>query len=225
MRGDEAFRIRTALSAMSSTDAERAIRTYWDKGGNWIEAESASWRYDAQGAVLQLSVAGTARVEWEGDDEDGRDLTIHGAGFTPPAEYRRPKEQDQTAPWVTEYPAYRCWATAIRLPPSPSKWQWDYLSSPMNLKMGGVTYWRVSDLRDGVVRTVMSRRFDVPELTSAEAQEANRMLPKFDNKMSRVYQISADKPPAAHVQLAQPPFTERTDWMNPLTPCGEAVKP
>ncbi len=225
LRGDEAFRIRTALSAMSSQDAERAIRTYWDKGGNGTESESASWRYDDQGAVLQMSVTGTTKVEWQGDDDDGRDLTISGAGFTPPAEYRRPKEQDQTAPWVTEHPAFRCWATAIRLPPSSSKWQWDYLSGPMNLKMGGVTYWRVADLRDGVVRTVMSRRFDVPEITSVEAQEVNRMLPKFDNKMSRVYQISADKAPATHVRLSQPPFTEGTDWMNPVTPCGEAVDP
>jgi hypothetical protein len=225
MRGDEAFRIRTALSAMSSTDAERAIRTYWDKSGNGIEAESASWRYDAEGGVLQLAVAGTIKVEWEGDDENGHDLTIYGAGFTPPAEYHRPKEQDQTAPWVTKYPAYSCWATAIRLPPPSSKWRWDFLSSPMNLKMGGGTYWRVSDLREGVVRTVMSHRFDVPEVTAAEAQEVNRMLPKFDNKMSRVYQIGVDKPPATHVQLSQPPFTEGTDWMSPITSCGEAVKP
>jgi hypothetical protein len=72
----------------------------------------------------------------------------------------------------------------------------------VNQKLGGVTYWRTSDMREGVVRTVMSKRFDVPEISSAEAQEVNRMLPKFDNNISRVYQISADETPAAHVQLS-----------------------
>lgn len=220
LRGHEALSIRNALSAMSSADAERAIRTYWDQSDNWIESDTGSWRYDEQSAVVQLSVVGTAKLEWEGDDEDGRKLNIYGAGFTPPGEYRRPKEQDQTAPWVMDYPAYRCWATAIRLPAPSSKWKWDYRSNPMNQKMGGVTYWRVADMREGVVRTVMSRRNDVPEISAAEAQEVNRLLPKFDNKMSDVFQIATDKTPRVHVQLKGAPFGEDTDWMSPVTPCG-----
>jgi hypothetical protein len=180
-RGDEAYRIRTALSAMSRADAERAIKNNWEDNDGWIESDTASWEFDEQRAVLRLSVVGTARPDWEGDAESGYSLDILGAGFSPPAEYRRPREQDQTAPWVVEYPAYRCWATAIRLPASSAKWKWDYRANPVNQKLGGVTYWRTSDMRDGVVRTVMSKRFDVPEISAAEAQEVNRLLPKFDN--------------------------------------------
>jgi hypothetical protein len=224
LRGDEAHSIRNALAAMSSGDAERAIKTNLTERDGWIESDTASWRFDEQSAVLRLSVTGTAKPEWEGDDEDGHSLDINGAGFMPPAEYRRPKEQDQGAPWVTEYPAYRCWATAIRLPASSAKWKWDYRANPVSQTLGGVTYWRTSDLRDGVVRTVMSRRVDVPEISAAAAQEVNRLRPTFDNKISRVYEISADKTPTARVQLPQPPFGEGTDWMNPLTPCGEPVK-
>jgi Domain of Unknown Function with PDB structure (DUF3857) len=220
LRGDEAYTMRRQLSAMSADDAERAIREFWGRSDNWLEADSASWRYDEQGSVLKLSVVGTAKLEWTGDDDSGRVLTLIGAGFSPPPEYRRPKEQDQAAPWATEYPKYRCWATSIRLPAPTSKWKWDYRANPMQLKMGDETFWRTSDMRDGVVRTVMSRRIDVPELSAAEAQEVNRQVPTFDNKMSKVYQIAADKTPASHVALAAPPFAATTDWMDPTTPCS-----
>jgi hypothetical protein len=70
------------------------------------------------------------------------------------------------------------------------------------------------------VRTVMSRRTDVPELSADAAQEVNRQVPTFDNKMSKVYQIAADRPPVAHVQLSEPPFSATTDWMAPTTPCS-----
>jgi hypothetical protein len=225
LRGDEASVIRTALAGMSSTDAERAIRTYMDQRERWIESDTASWRFDERTAALRLSVVGTGKIEWEGDDERGRTLDINGAGFSPPAEYRRPKEQDQAAPWAVEFPAYRCWATAIHLPPPSDKWQWDYRAAPVDRMMGGVFYWRTADLRDGTMRTVMSKRVDVPEISAAEAQEVNRLLPAFDNKISRVFQLGVDRRPAAHVQLAAPPFDDGTDWMSQVTPCGGGARP
>lgn len=219
LRGDEAYAIRTALSAMTSEDAERAIKAFWDKDNGWMESEAGSWKYDDQNAVLRLSVLGTGKLDWEGGDEDGRKLNIFGAGFTPPAEYRRPREQDQNAPWETDYPAYRCWATQIRLPPPTAKWRWDYRSKPVNRKLGPVTYWRVADMNNGVVRTVMSRRVDVPEITAADAQEVNRQIAGFDNNMSDVLQIGKDQSPESHAPMPRSPFNDSTDWMSPVTPC------
>jgi hypothetical protein len=225
VRGDEARKITSVIAAMTTADAERAIRTYVDRHQDGFESETASWRFDERAAVLRLSVTGTIKVEWEGDDEEGRRLDILGAGFRPPAEYRRLKEEDQTAPWMTEYPAYRCWATVIRLPESAPKWKWHYRARPVNRTMGGVTYWRVADLRDGAMRTVMSRRVDVTEISAEEAQEVNRLRPTFDNKVSYVYQIAADTTAAAQAPMPVPPFGELTDWMAAATPCDAAPRP
>jgi uncharacterized protein DUF3857/transglutaminase superfamily protein len=222
LRGDDAQKLRAVLAGMSTEDADRAIRGYWTKMGSWIAPDVGSWAYDEKGSVLRLSVKGTTKLDWEGNDTAGRTLDIMGAGFTPPAEYRRPKEQDQTAPWATEYPSYRCWATAIRLPKSTARWQWDYRANPVHMTMGGVTYWRAADLRDGVVRTVMSRRFDEPEISASEAQQVNEELPTFDNKISQVFQVDANRLPAMHAVQAKPPFEEDTDWMSAAAPCGEA---
>lgn len=219
LRGDGALAIRSKLVVMSSEDADRALRAYWHQSDEWIEPETVSWRYDEQSTVLVLTVTGRGRLDWHGGDADGRALDIFGAGFTPPNEYHRPKEQDQTAPWATKYPSFRCWATAIHLPESGSKWKWDYDSDPIDTHLGAVDYWRLADLRDGVIRTVMSSRSDVPEITAEQAEEVNRGLPTFNNNMSRVYQIALNDRESNHKRLSVAPFQAETDWTSPDTPC------
>jgi len=220
LRGDSALDVRSKIMALSSEDANRAVRAYWRQTNGWIEPDAVSWRYDEQRVTLLLTVEGKGKMDWEGKDAEARALSIPGAGFSPPAEYNRPREQDQTAPWVTEYPAFRCWVAAIHLPDAGSKWKWDYYSDLVNTHMGGVYYWRVADLRDGVIRTVMSKRFEVPEITAEQAEEVNKQLPTFNNNMSRVYQVAATEAGAAHARLAEAPFQADTDWTSPDTPCG-----
>ena len=104
---------------MSAEYADQAVRAYWRQTNAWIETDTASWRYDDERGTLLLALTGRAKLDWTGDDAEGRGLDIFGAGFTPPVEYHRPKGQDQSAPWMTQYPAYRCWVTAIYLPTAP----------------------------------------------------------------------------------------------------------
>jgi Domain of Unknown Function with PDB structure (DUF3857)/Transglutaminase-like superfamily len=219
LRGDSALDARSKIMAMSAEDADRTVRAYWRQTNGWIEPDTVSWRYDEQRGTLLLTLEGKGKMDWEGKDTDARALSIPGAGFTPPAEYHRSKEQDQTAPWLTEYPAFRCWVTAIHLPDGGSKWKWDYDSDPIDTHLGGVDYWRLADLRDGVIRTVMSKRFDVPEITAEQADEVNRGLPTFNNNMSRVYQIALNDRESNHKRLSVAPFQADTDWTSPDTPC------
>ena len=219
LRGDSALEIHSRIAVLSAEDADRALRTYLRQTNGWIEPEAVSWRYDEQSAVLLLTVTGRGKLDWTGADADGRSLTLFGAGFTPPAEFHRPKEQDQTAPWITGYPSFRCWVTAIHLPGGDSRWKWDYESDPVDRHLGGVDYWRLADLRDGVMRTVMSRRIDVPEITPEQADEVNSALPTFNNHMSSVYQIARNKREPNHRRLSAAPFNGETDWTATDTPC------
>lgn len=219
LRGDGGLAIRSQLAVMSAEDAERALKAFWHQSDEWIEPEAVSWHYDEQRTVLLLTMTGRGKLDWTGGDADGRSLNIFGAGFTPPAEYHRPKEQDQTAPWVTKYPSFRCWATAIHLPDGGSKWKWDYNSDPIDIHLGAVDYWRLADLRDGVIRTVMSSRSDVPEITAEQALEVNKGLATFNNNMSTVYQTAASGRESSHKRLSVAPFQADTDWTNPDTPC------
>jgi len=225
LRGDRALRTRAALTAMSAEYADQAVRAYWRQTYAWIESDTASWRYDDERGTLLLALTGRAKLDWTGDDAEGRGLDIFGAGFTPPVEYHRPKGQDQSAPWMTQYPAYRCWVTAIHLPADSANWKWDYFSDAVDTHMGGVHYWRVADLRDGVMRTIMSRRAEVPEITAAQAEEVNKRLPTFNNKISRVYQIDSKLNGSQRARKPLAPFQADTDWTSPDAPCGPVTSP
>lgn len=220
LRDDEAFQARSRLVAFSPEDADRAVRTYWQQQMDWVEPERVGWRYDERRKTLIFSLEGEGRLDWDGNDNEGRDLTIIGAGFYPPDLRRRPKEQDQTAPWATLFPRFRCYATSIRLPPGDPKWRWAYRASAMDIHLGGTAYWRTAGLRDNLIRTVMSSRTEKPEISAQEALATNEAIPDFDNKVSRVYQVAVQvrgKGAPANETL---PFGDDVDWTGDVPMCS-----
>lgn len=225
LRGDAAFGMRTRLVALSPEDAEREQKSYWRGQMTALEPRTVAWRYDERQMMIVLTMEGEGEPDWDGDGSEGRSLNLPGAGFSPPGELRRPKEQDQTAPWTTDFPTFKCWATTVRLPPNTDRWRWAYRAGPVDEAFGGEAYWRVADLRDGVMRTVMSRRIYLPEISPAQAQAMNERLPKFDNKISYVYQRDAKYSFAAKAPAAPPPVDDATDWTRPDAPCAAPHPP
>jgi hypothetical protein len=220
-RGDEAVQMRAALSVMSSEDAERALLSYWRKGNSWLEPSAASWHYDESRGTMLLTVKGAGKLDWEGDSTNGRKLDVFGAGFYKPDELHRPAEQDQRAPWKLNFPQFQCWATAIRLPPGDQHWKWDYSSDPINVHVGGVHYYRAADLREGLIRTVMSTNTEVPELTADDAEKLNKDIPSFNHYMSSVYQIGGGTTEKIENPFTRSPFPLDIDWTRPDVPCGQ----
>lgn len=205
------------LSALSAEDADRAVMTYWRQQASWTEPAIAGWRYEETRNLITLTMSGTAKLDWEGDAKVGRLMAIPGAGQTPPDILKRPAEQNQAAPWVTPFPAYKCWATTIRLPTAPRGWRWGFQAEPMNARLGGMAYWRVAGLQDGLMQTVMSRRAEKPEITASEAQAANDRLPAFDNKISHVFLERGglrNRPPT------DPRLNDAVDWSSDAAPCA-----
>jgi tetratricopeptide (TPR) repeat protein len=204
LRGDDARQALLQLSAMSADDTRRTLESALRMLDDWIEPEKVGWRYDEVRDALIITASGHAKLGWEGDDQNGRSLQIPSAGFTPPDEMRRPKEQDQIAPWLNDFPRFKRWTTIIRLPPATAKWRWSYSAAPVYEQLGGDVYWREASLKDGVMRTTMSRRAYLPEITAAQAQEVNDRLPKFDNNISQVFQVAAAAPLQADADATRP---------------------
>ncbi len=219
LRDDEAFLMRSRLTALTTEDADRAVRGFWRQAFGWVDADTVAWRYDERRKTLTLSLNGEGKPDWDGNESEGYDLSISGAGFYPPDLRRRPKEQDQTAPWTTVFPRFRCFATTIRLPPGDAKWQWAYRASSMNLSLGGSAYWRAAGMRDNVVRTIMSSRAERPEISAAEAAFVNDAIPNFDNKVSRVYQIAARSRGKGGPLSETLPFGDEIDWAGDVPIC------
>lgn len=220
IRGDEAYTIQTQLLGMSHEDADRSVSSYWRRQMDWVEPDKVGWRFDERHTILTLSLDGTGKSDWEGDSKEGHSLDIIGAGFFAPALLRRPKEQDGSAPWTTEFPRFRCYATSIRLPPAPTGWRWAYYAAPIDRRLGGTAYWRTSGLKQNIVRTVMSSRVEQPEITASDARTLNDAIPGFNNKISRVYEVtraSASQPDPSSVAW---PFEDQTDWSGAALLCS-----
>lgn len=200
-RSAEVPGMRVALASLSREDADRQLKAYWRQTNPWLQPATVSWRYDDLQQAVILSARGEGKLDWEGDAGKGYMLDVMSAGFTPPNELRRPAEQDQAAPWVVEgFPRFTRWTTIIRLPPAEAKRGWHLYDDPVDVKLGGVAYHREAELQGGVVRSTMSVRDYEPEITAAEAKALNDALPKFNNKISRIYEADAS---AAEPSLAE----------------------
>jgi hypothetical protein len=216
LRGDEAFSLRTNLAALSGEDAQRALRSYWRQQENWVEPDSVDWRYDERSKTIRLSVAGTGRPDWSGNDKNGHSLTIWGAGFSPPDILRRPREQDASAPWLTDFPRFRCWASTIRLPKPNGGRTWSFEADAMNRKIGGVIYWRQAGMHGEIVRTVMSRSVELSEISSEQAKAQNDAIAGFNNNMSSVFEVAGGPPKPSEGRL---PFADGVDWAEDDSAC------
>jgi TonB family protein len=219
-RGDAAVALGLRLAALSKADADRQLSAYFRGRTNGLSVTSTTWSRDPTKAVLTLSVEGSQMQDWDGDT--GHVLNIPGAGFSPPAELRRPADQDQTAPWLVEFPLFRCWATTVRLPQASPEKYWAYTSSPVDRTLGGIVWWRRAGLKAGIIRTVMSKRSVVAEISAADAITMNAKLSKFDKAVSRVYEMD-DFGIRQPGQSKSTPFDDDTNWSGENTPCAAPI--
>ncbi|MGE0667011.1 MAG: TonB family protein [Sphingomonadales bacterium] len=213
-RGDGVFRLRTALDGMASDDARRAQDAMWRDALTWVVPSTVDWRYDQARGVVVMRMSGEGKLEWLGEGQSDRALDLFNAGFSPPTPLRRPSEQDQAVPWATNFPAFRCWATTIRLPEPQAGWRWDHDAGDVNRKAGGVAYWRRATVDGSVIRTVLSTRTYLPELSQQQAQELNDQIPSFEKYVNRAFQVKGSAPDRA--APGQPPAE---DWSSALSPC------
>ena len=204
IRGDAAFGFKVGMSQLSKDDADRKLKAYWAANYTWIDPETVAWRYDERQKTAILTFEGEGEMEWEGDADDGRYYYLNIVGFSSPSPLRRPREQDQAAPWMTDFPSYDRSSVTVRLPPETDGWKWGYAMEPIDALIGGVSYKRAILMRNGLLRVVTSRRTLVPEISAEEAKLVGRQATKFDDSVPRIYQF---KPVAK--EEAKPAWPDR----------------
>lgn len=190
LRGDEIFGMRAQLAGLAPADADRMLAAYWRQIYPPVEPTRTGWRFDDANRMLVLSLEGEGKVDWDSDASMSHTHYLFGAGFPPPGDMKRPKDQPQDAAWATDYPAFTCYATTVKLPAPGKTFRWSFNSKPMDRTLGGIKYWRISSFENGVARMVKSRRVDVPEITAKDAAEVNAAIAGFDNGKSYVSETS-----------------------------------
>jgi len=190
-RGDQALVIHQALRSQSNEAASQSLRQSFQ--GGWVKPEQVSWRYHNPTGAIAITVSGPAELDWDvdRDSELGKmaKLSLPGGGFYPPNKKERPAAQDQSAPFVNKPKKFSCSVTRVRLPDLDEN-SWIIKARSIDQNIGGVAYYRVANLEGGTVSMIRSSRTFANEVSSAEAEKSNKMIPDFDNSMAWVKSVS-----------------------------------
>lgn len=223
-RGIEALQMRAALQSFAPDQLDQVLRRLAGGEGSWEELQDLGWSYDEDRAAVILNTTGIARLEWdEADDEAITSFPIAHGGFYPPAQRRRPPQQDQTLPYRNDPLYFTCDAVTIRLPRIPQTQGWDHGADAMNVVIGGQAFWRMGDIVDGEMRMVRSNRTLVEEISAEEARAANAAIPGFDNSQSwvqlRRYPVTQNQRKIAAGGITRVPATHEVDWLTDASAC------
>lgn len=226
LRGDEIFTIRAQLAGLAPADADKALVAYWRQQYADVEPSRTTWRYDDANRLLVLGEEGEGKVDWDGDATDGHTHYLFGAGFPPPTEMKRPKDQPQDAPYANDYPAFACYATTIKVPAAGKGFRWSFSSKPMDRELGGIAYWRISSFDGTSARMVKSRRVDTPEISAKDAAAVQLAVPKFDNNKSYVWEVANRSTDATGTRAdTKSKFGSFEDFAGAAPPCQSQGTP
>jgi hypothetical protein len=220
IRGDFATRLRTGLAALSPADGERALRKMFSQDEAWVDIDHLTWRADNDHGAVVVDFSGEGDTDWTTDSAGMRSFFLPGGGFSPPDRLRRPHDQDQALPWVTNWPSYRCWVTTMHLPKSDDLHQWGWSAMPVARTLGGIAYWRRAGMTGNVLRLIESKRTLAPEISAAEAGVLNGAIAGFDAQKAWVEEQTHYKG-AARPKDDPPPYADTTDWTAPDAPCHQ----
>ena len=82
----------------------------------------------------------------------------------------------------------------------------------MNRQIGGVTYWRQAALQGELVRTVMSRKVELREITADQARAQTDAIPGFNNNMSSVFEQASGSSARPAASKSKLPYGDNIDW-------------
>jgi transglutaminase-like putative cysteine protease len=219
LRFELAEALRQRLASLSDEDAERMLLELSRKSAPWLEAKSASWSYDEAREALILSAEGQAKPEWKGGEQSGRSLPIVRSAFPPLDKLERVKGEDQDIPWLTDFPMFSCIAVTTRLPPPRPGWAWTYFADPVDRKLGGIAFWRRAGIKDNVVRTVLSRRAYMREISGEDVKAHNVAATEPKAKPADAFEVEAGSTEDPQKVFYTWPFSDTTDWVADPSPC------
>lgn len=214
LRGDDALGINIALSSQSHDVSEEALRK--SIAGGWITPDKIDWHYDTNQGTMTIITSGTTKLDWE---KGQRSFTYYlpGGGFYPPSERKRPEGQDQKAPYANTPGTFSCSVTRVKLPVLPGS-VWGITSRSMNQTIGGIAYYRQSQIDHGTASLIRSSRTVEAEISPEQARQANARIEGFDNNKSYVVSYPG-KGDSTELNGAPMANFDTVDWSADPSPC------
>lgn len=219
LRGMDAQTARIAFTSQPEETTRSQLRQ--SMSGGWVTPEDISWSYDAADGTFVTLIKGTGDLDWEIDEADdkitGASAYLVGGGFYPPSERKRSTEQLQDAPYANTPGKFSCSVTRLKLPTMPAS-HWTVTSRTMNRLIGGISFYRTTNLENGTVKMIRSSRTIRDEIGATEAAQANDKIDGFDNNKSWVA-MEAGQGPSREIADPDMPDFDAVDWRAAPVPC------
>ncbi|MDE2487896.1 MAG: DUF3857 domain-containing protein [Alphaproteobacteria bacterium] len=203
IRGDLAYAGQQLLAALPPQQATQVLKDDFAKQYDWLQASKVAWSYDPAHRTLLETVDAAGRMDWQADTE-GRPIhwfEVEDGQFGRLKPIRRPKEQDQSAPYARSFPFYNRWATTVTLPKGV-----DFgIDAPdIRVQWGGYELERRTRIVGRTVVMYRSGRGLTPQISAAEAAQSEATRLAFHPRA--VFIRADDKPakPAAAPLLPSP---------------------
>lgn len=178
MRGDMGLWPGLMVANMPATDRDRMLKAMWSRYP-WIEVKTATASRDAATGESRMVMTGTAKLRWFQAPNGARWLFIPEGHLGWRDEFKREPDEDATAPFEVNYPAFTANRFAIKLPH-----RGEGFSTPaedVDRTVAGRAFVRRTRTDGNVVTIESSVRAVAPEFPAAEASAAAEALIEMAN--------------------------------------------
>ncbi|MBI1406127.1 MAG: DUF3857 domain-containing protein [Caulobacter sp.] len=175
-RGDMARELGVAVDAVPAEEIEKNFKQYWTGMYGFIEVEKTSTVYDAASGEFRLTMEGKAEMGWsESSTSSAVRYLTDGYLLGGKVSYKREDGSDNIdAPYAIDYPMHVLYRETIRLPDGGKGFTVD--GKDENRVTGGVSYYRKSEIRDGVFIMEARGRSLAPEFPASQAKAVEEAM-------------------------------------------------
>jgi tetratricopeptide (TPR) repeat protein len=167
LRGQPAALLRFSLGNLASSDRDQMLRKFWDKALAFVKADSVAATFDEQTAQEHLTLDGSTRLEWNGQQLD---ISALGLKLLYNADIERTPGANSDAPFVVTFPTYSRVVETIALPRSQTSFTVE--GDDIHRTIAGAEFRRKAYIVSDVLTAEASVRTLVPEIPFAEAEGA-----------------------------------------------------
>lgn len=182
-KGDLALFWRVSLAQMPQAQREIALKDYWHRQYEFVTADRVATTDDAATGQFQITMAGTAKMDWERTD-DRRYYQIDGASVGGSFDIARDEGPNKDAPFAVNFPYSSEWRESITLPNAGEGFA--LLGGNVDQTVGVTHYYREMSIKDGRLAMLASTRTLAPEFPYAEADRVRTTMAELYNRNALV---------------------------------------
>jgi tetratricopeptide (TPR) repeat protein len=206
--GYTAVLMKQRFGNIAPAQLDAALRTMWSKQFSFVTVKSVGTTYDENTEVERVTMDGTAKMDWSGNEYAPPFLTL---GYE--ADFAREPGPHRDAPFAVAYPSYYTGTVTIRLPVAGQGFS--IAGADIDQTVAGIEYRRQTRIDNGVFTATVSGRSVQPEFPAAEAPADQKALRELSKSRLDLHSPAGHAPTEAEIAWGLPSYNnDAADYVN-----------